>query len=97
MNNPLSIERDERMLAVENASYRWAYLFLSFGLLLDVFYRSVAQHQTSWDLMALVIVGGLGATAYQGAHRVLTRRWATVAILMMLVGAAVAATIVMVR
>ena len=97
MNNPLSIERDERMLAVENASYRWAYLFLSFCLLLDILYRSAALQQNSWDLMALVILGGVTATAYQGAHHVLTRRWAIVAIIMMLVAAAVAATIVLVR
>jgi hypothetical protein len=31
-----TVHRDERTLAVENASYRWAYLFLSFALLLLV-------------------------------------------------------------
>jgi hypothetical protein len=97
MNNPLSVERDERILAVENASYRWAYLFLSFGLLLDVLYRSTVLEQNSWDLMALVVLGGLAATVYQGAHRVLTRRWARLAIIIMLIAAAVAATIVLVR
>lgn len=97
MINPLSIERDERMLAVENASYRWAYLFLSFGLLLDVVYRSTTLHENSWDLMALVILGGVAATAYQGAHRVLTRRSAMLALVMMLVAAVVAATIVVAR
>ena len=38
MNTAPSVQRDERTVAVENASYRWAYLFLSFGLLALVAY-----------------------------------------------------------
>jgi hypothetical protein len=97
MNSPLSIERDERIVSVENASYRWAYLLVSFGLLLDIIYRSTALKQSSWDLMALVLVGGAVATSYQGVNRVLTRRWAIVAITIMLAAAVIAATIVMTR
>jgi hypothetical protein len=70
------IMRDERTVATENASYRWAYLVLSYGLLASTVYRAFVRGEPSWDLLALVIVGGVVATAYQGSHRVLSSRWA---------------------
>lgn len=70
------IARDERTVATENASYRWAYLIMSFGLLVSTAYRGFALHESSWDLLALVILGGAVATLYQGSRRVLTQRWA---------------------
>jgi len=80
MNNQ-SVSRDERTAVVENASYRIAYLVMSFGLLVCVAYRSFVLQQSSWDLMGLVILGGATATLYQGTNKVLSRRWilATVA------------------
>ena len=63
------IERDERTMSVENASYRFAFLLLSFGVLLSVAYRSFVLQQTAWDLMALVIVSGVVASGYQAASR----------------------------
>jgi len=74
MNEPL-VGRDERTVAIENASYRIAYLFLSYGLLMAVVYRSFVLGDTGWDLLALVVAGGVVATGYQGAHRVLSRGW----------------------
>ena len=53
------VHRDERTTAVENASYRWAYLVLSFGLLLIVAFRSFVYGESAWDLLALVVLGGL--------------------------------------
>lgn len=78
-----TVYRDERTEAVENASYRWAYHVLSYGLLACVAWRSFVTKESSWDLLALVIAGGIVATLYQGSHRVLSRRWllATVAAL----------------
>lgn len=70
-----SVIRDERTVVIENASYRLAYLVMSFGLLASVAYRSFMLQQSSWDLMALVVLGGVMATLYQGAHKVLSRRW----------------------
>ena len=75
MNNQ-SVTRDERTLSVENSSYRWAYLLLSFGLLGIVAYRGLLWRESNWDLLGLVILGGLVTTFYQGAHRILSRRWA---------------------
>ena len=64
------VQRDERTIAVENASYRSAYLFLSYGILALVAYRSFVLHESGWDLLALVILGGVVTTAYQGIHGV---------------------------
>lgn len=92
-----SITRDERTTAVENSSYRWAYVVLSFGLLLSVTYRSLALGESSWDLLALVVLGGVVATFYQGIHRVLSRRWAFLALACAVAAAATAAAIVLLR
>jgi hypothetical protein len=87
------VERDERTVAVENASYRWSYVVLCFGLLLAVIYRSLVRQEAAWDLLALVVIGGAVGTAYQGFQRVLTRQWTVTAILTM-VAAAVGAFVV---
>ena len=92
-----SIIRDERTIAVENSSYRWAYLILSFGLLVVVAYRSFLWRESRWDLMALVVLGGVVTTLYQWSHRVLTRRWVFVAVTTGLVAAVVAALMVFFR
>jgi hypothetical protein len=86
-----TVDRDERTIAVENAGYRWAYIFLTYGLLVFVICRSLAFRESNWDLMALVIVGGAVTTVYQAAHKVLSRHGAWIAIAAMLLGAAVAA------
>ena len=75
---PAAVVRDERTIAIENASYRWAYLLLSFGMLASVAWRAFVRDESSWDLLALVVVAGVVVTAYQAAHRVLSRRWAMV-------------------
>jgi hypothetical protein len=92
-----SVARDERTTTVENTSYRWAYLLLSFGLLVSVAYRAFAWHESSWDLLALVLLGGLVATFYQGIHRVLSRRWALVAVVTVLVAGGIALAITLLR
>lgn len=83
--NDQSVNRDERTSFVENGSYRIAYLVMSYGLLAIVAYRSFILQQSSWDLLALVIVGGLTATLYQGANKVLSHRWKIVTIITFMV------------
>lgn len=90
MNAP-SVDRDERTTAVENAGYRWSYLVLSFGLLTAVGVRSFARGEASWDLLALVLLGGAVNTAYQLWHRVVYRRWIVIALLTLVAAAAMAA------
>ena len=82
---------DERTVAAQNASYRWAYLFLSFGMLLSAAYRSFVWHEQPWDLLALVVAGGFVATLYQASQRVLSRRWAMTTVATMIVAGVVAA------
>lgn len=92
-----SIERDERTIAVETASYRWGYLFTSFGLLALVAYRSFARNESNWDLLGLVIVGGLVPNLYQGFNQVLTPRWARTQLLTVIAAAILAAVLVFLR
>lgn len=91
------VDRDERTLAVEDASYRWAYHVMTYGALLIVIYRGVALHQSAWDVFALVLVGGAVPVAYQWSHRVLTRRWAKTTVLTLVAAALVAAAIAWIR
>lgn len=79
------VTRDERSTAVENASYRIAYLVMSYGVLIIVAYRGFVLQQSSWDLLALVVLGGATATIYQGTNKVLSRYWvmATIAALVL--------------
>ena len=90
---PMSVQRDERTVAVENASYRWGYLLMSFGVLVSVAYRSFARGESNWDLLALVVLGGLVPNVYQGANHVLTRRWALTSVVTLVAAAIVAAIV----
>jgi len=92
-----SVERDERTVSVENASYRWGYQFLSFGVLVLVAYRSFVRHESRWDLLALVILGGFVPSLYQGYHRVLTARWARTQVITFVAAAIVALLLVAAR
>ena len=89
MSAPQCVERDERTVAVENASYRWAYIVLTYALLVDVMYRGLFRHEAAWDLMALVIVGAAICTVYQARQKTLAHGWVLKAVL----GAVVAAVI----
>jgi hypothetical protein len=68
-------ERDERTLAVENASYRLGYNVVGWGLLASVMYRQVFLGEPpAWDLVTLVIAATVITFGYQALHRVLSRR-----------------------
>jgi hypothetical protein len=92
-----TVERDERTTAIENAGYRWSYLALSFGLLVIVAFRSFAAGQTSWDLLALVVLGGGVNAGYQGLHRAIYKRWIVLSMATMIVAAVLAVVMVMLR
>jgi hypothetical protein len=91
------LQRDERTLAVENASYRWAYLLLAYALLIDVMVRGLVRQEAAWDLMALVIGSGFAGRLYQAREKILTRGWVMKMALVAFVSAVVAALIVVVR
>jgi hypothetical protein len=93
MSAPECAERDERTLAVENASYRWAYALVTYALLVDVMCRSLFRNEAAWDLMALVIAGGAVCTAYQARHKTLGHSWAMKAALAACVAGVLAAVL----
>jgi hypothetical protein len=95
MSTPECVERDERTVAVENAGYRWAFLLLSYTLLVDVMYRSLTRREASWDLLSLVVAGGAVCTLYQARRRVLTHGWLTKAVLTACLAGVVAAVFAM--
>lgn len=88
--------RDERELVVDNAADRLAYLVLSFGLLALVAYRSFTRGESAWDLMGLVLLGGLVGTAYRARQRAISARWVVVAGAGLVVAFVLAIVIVMV-
>jgi hypothetical protein len=65
--------RDEREAAAEQGGDRLAYIVVSYGLLLIVAYRSVVERQASWDLLALVVVGGIVSLGYRLWRRGVSR------------------------
>jgi hypothetical protein len=85
-----TVRRDERTVAIENASYRWGYLFVSFAVLLSSAYRGFVLKEASWDLFAIVVLGGVVTTAYQSRSRILTARWVRASILVAALALAVA-------
>ena len=89
MSTHQSIERDERTVAVENAGYKWAYIFIAFTLLIDVAYRAAVRHEAAWDLMALAIVPSLACTMYQARQKTLAHGWLKAAVLIACLGAVV--------
>jgi len=91
------VMRDERTAVVENASYRLAYLFIAFALLLDVMYRSLVRRESPWELLAIIIVGGVVSTVYQGGHKVLTRHSVRLFVLTSLIAGIVAAVVAALR
>jgi hypothetical protein len=97
MSTPQCVERDERTVAVENASYRWAYLLLTYALLVDVMYRSLVRHEATWDLMALVVGGGAVCTVYQARQKILAHGWVMKAVLVACIAGVIAAVLAMTR
>jgi hypothetical protein len=91
------IQRDERTLAVENASYRLVYLLLSFALLADVAYRGIVRREPSWDLLGLVVGAGVVATTYQAMHRVVSAAWLKTAIVAFFISLVAAAVVALIR
>jgi len=92
-----SILHDERTVTVENASYRLGYMVLSYGLLLIVAFRAFFYGESNWDLMALVILTGLVTTAYQGIHKILSKRWVFLLAITAVLAAVVAIGITVLR
>ena len=66
------VESDERTVAVENASYRWGWILLYIGVLLDGNYRVYVRQEAPIDLMVLAIGSAAFCTLYQARKKTLT-------------------------
>lgn len=88
------IEKDERTIFVENQSYRYGYIFLNFGILINIMYRSFRLNEAPWDLFGLIFLGGLVTTVYQYRYKIFTKKW-TKDILILIVISAIVAAVVM--
>ena len=69
------IPRDEHEAPIHLAADRLAYLAVSYGLLLSVIYRSFVLGDPAWDLLALVVLGGMVGVAYRLLRGVVFGRW----------------------
>jgi hypothetical protein len=83
-------QKDERAIVIERAGHSLALKIVGFALLVDVFFRAVVQETAAWDLLGIVILGGLVASVYQAMHRVAGKYWIK-AIVLSVLGAALAA------
>jgi hypothetical protein len=88
------LARDEREMAVDRAGDRLAYLVVSYGLLLIVAYRAFVDGQSSWELLALVVLGGAVGGGYRIAQRTATRDALVVAGITIVAAAVVALLVV---
>jgi hypothetical protein len=68
------IARHDRASRIELAADRFAYLVVSYGLLLCVAYRSFVRDEASWDLIGLVVLGGICGLAYRARRGVASGR-----------------------
>jgi hypothetical protein len=84
------LARDERETSIDHEGDRLAYLVISFGLLAVVAYNAFAEGKASWELLGLVILGGLVGTAYRLLRGVMTRQAGVVVGLTLGIAAAVA-------
>ncbi|HEY8868115.1 MAG TPA: hypothetical protein VIM30_01845 [Candidatus Limnocylindrales bacterium] len=69
------VPRDEREARIDLAGDRLAYLVVSYGLLLGVVYRSVVRGDAAWDLLGLVVLGGIVGAAYRVRQGAVSGRW----------------------
>jgi hypothetical protein len=96
-NNNKEVQKDERTTIVETASYALAYKFIGFALLFDVAYRAYAKGESSWDLLAIIIISGLLTTAYQLRNKILNKGWVNTFILTIALAGLVAFFSVLIR
>jgi hypothetical protein len=93
MNTEQGVKRDERSVAVENASFRGGFTFLLFALLVDVMYRGLFRHEAAWDLLGLVFVSSGLSAIYQARQKIWGRGWLWTMTLIGFVSAIVAAAV----
>lgn len=87
------IEKDERTTFIENQSYRYGYIVLNFGILINIMYRSFRLNEAPWDLFGLIFLGGLATTVHQYRYKIFTKKWTKDILLLIVISAIVAAVV----
>ena len=75
MNIEVPLKRDERTVAVENASFKWAWHFLAWPLIIDAMYRQHALNEEVGDLVALICLSSAIAIVYQYRYKAVVSCW----------------------
>ncbi|HEX5825698.1 MAG TPA: hypothetical protein VFY18_14665 [Candidatus Limnocylindrales bacterium] len=89
--------RDERERGIDDAADRLGYLVLSYGLLAIVAYRGLVERAASWDLLGLVVLGGVVGTVVRISRGAGGRRWVAVWAATVLIAGALAAVLATLR
>jgi hypothetical protein len=87
------ISRGEHQSHVDLVADRLAYLVVSYDLLAVVAYRGFNGAGPTWDLLGLVILGGIVGMAYRLARGVLAGRWVALVLITILIGIVVGAVL----
>ncbi len=87
MTSPIA--RDERERSIDLAADRLAFLVVCYGALALAAYRSFVLGQQTWDLLGLVVLGGIAGLAYRVQNRVVGRSWTLVLVATIVVAAIV--------
>lgn len=75
MNTEQFVKRDERTVAVENAAYKWGFLTLEIGLLLDCLYRYKVRNEDIGDLLLVGCVSAAVVSVYLFTHKAAVTYW----------------------
>jgi len=84
------VQRDEREAAIDNAADRLAFLVVCYCALALAAYRSIVLGQAAWDLLGLVVLGGLIGLGYRIRQRATGRSWMAVLAATVVVAAVIA-------
>jgi hypothetical protein len=87
------VPRGERETRIDLAADRIGYLVVSYGLLLIVAYRSFVNGDAAWDLIGLVMLGGVVGLAYRARQGVASGRWTLMLLVTLGIAVVVAALI----
>jgi hypothetical protein len=69
VNTELSLKRDERTVAVENAAYKWGFHTFYIVLLLNCLYRHKVRNEDIGDLLLVGCVSAAVVSVYLFWHK----------------------------
>lgn len=91
------VKKDERTTFIENISYKFGYIFITFALLLDTAYRSFKFNEAPWDMLAIIIISGVIMSIYQYKQKILGKTWLKIFIFTIIIAFIIAIIMVFVR